>query len=51
VPSDLFGILPGRVTYVINKEGIVIHTFDSQSQTEKHVEDALAALKKAGKQQ
>jgi len=25
VPSDLFGILPGRVTYVINKQGIVVH--------------------------
>ena len=23
VPSDLFGILPGRQTYVINKKGIV----------------------------
>ena len=50
VPSDLFGILPGRVTYVINKQGVVIHTFDSQFQTEKHIEEALAALKKIGKQ-
>jgi len=51
VPSDLFGILPGRVTYVINKQGIVVHTFDSQLQAEKHIEEALAALKRAGKQQ
>ena len=50
VPSDLFGLLAGRVTYVINKEGIVIHTFDSQTQTARHVEEALAALKMAGKQ-
>jgi thioredoxin-dependent peroxiredoxin len=46
VPSDLFGILPGRVTYVINKQGVVTHTFDPQFQTEKHSEGALAALKK-----
>jgi len=51
VPSDLFGILPGRVTCVINKQGIVVHTFDSQLQAEKHIEEALAALKRAGKQQ
>jgi peroxiredoxin Q/BCP len=51
VPSDLFGLLPGRVTYVVNKEGIVIHTFDAQMQTEKHIEEALNALKRIGKQQ
>ena len=48
VPSDLFGLLPGRVTYVVNKQGIVVHMFDSQSQVEKHIEEALAALKKIG---
>lgn len=51
VPSDLFGLLPGRVTYIVNKQGIVIHTFDSQLQTEKHIEEALAALKEIGKKQ
>jgi hypothetical protein len=29
----------------------VIHTFDSQLQTGKHIEEALAALKRVGKQQ
>ena len=51
VPSDLFGLLPGRVTYIVNKQGIVIHTFDSQLQTEKHIEEALAALKQISKKQ
>jgi peroxiredoxin Q/BCP len=45
VPTNLFGLLPGRVTYVVNKEGVVIHTFDSQLQTGKHIEEAIAALK------
>jgi peroxiredoxin Q/BCP len=49
VPSDLFGLLPGRVTYVINKQGIVIHTFDSQLQTQKHIEESLSALRKLEK--
>ena len=49
VPSDLFGLLPGRVTYVINKQGIVIHTFDSQLQSQKHIEESLSALKRIEK--
>jgi len=31
---------------VVNKEGVVIHTFDSQLQTGRHIEEAIAALKK-----
>ncbi len=44
VPGNLFGIIPGRVTYVINKEGKVIYMFNSQIQAEKHVEEALRIL-------
>jgi peroxiredoxin Q/BCP len=43
VPSTL-GVLPGRVTYVIDKEGIVRHIFNSQFNPEKHIEEALKAL-------
>jgi thioredoxin-dependent peroxiredoxin len=50
VPSGLFGLVPGRVTYVVNKQGIVVHTFDSQLEAEKHIEESLAALKMLGKQ-
>ena len=49
VPSDIFGLLPGRVTYIVNKQGIVIHTFDSQFQTQKHIEESLSALRKLEK--
>lgn len=43
VPSTLF-VLPGRVTYVIDKEGIVRHVFDSQFDFKAHVEEALKTL-------
>jgi peroxiredoxin Q/BCP len=44
---DLFGMIPGRVTYVIDKEGKVIHTFDSQLSPTKHIRESLEALRKA----
>jgi peroxiredoxin Q/BCP len=44
VPSNLFGLIPGRVTYVIGKEGKVIYMFNSQIQAEKHVDEALRIL-------
>jgi len=43
VPSTL-GLLPGRVTYVIDREGVVKHVFSSQSAVHRHVEEALGAL-------
>ena len=39
------GIIPGRVTYVVNKKGIVIYIFDSQIEATKHVDEALRTLK------
>ena len=44
VPSSL-GLIPGRVTYVIDKDGIVRHLFSSQLDPERHVEEALQILK------
>jgi peroxiredoxin Q/BCP len=44
VPAT-FGLLPGRVTYVIDKDGIVRHIFNSQFGATKHVEEALKILK------
>jgi thioredoxin-dependent peroxiredoxin len=45
VPTDLFGAIPGRVTYVVDKAGTVVYVFDSQSQATKHVDEALRILK------
>jgi peroxiredoxin Q/BCP len=46
VPTNLFGLIPGRVTYIVNKEGKVVYIFNSQIQAEKHVDEALTILKK-----
>jgi len=45
VPSDLLGLLPGRVTFVADKKGKVIYVFNSQTQATKHVDEALRILK------
>jgi len=45
VPTSFFGLLPGRVTYIVNKKGKVIYTFNSQMNAEKHVSEALRILK------
>src|ERR1700733_3943026 len=39
-----FGLIPGRVTFVIDRNGVVSHSFSSQSSPARHVEEALAAL-------
>ncbi|NCA86220.1 MAG: peroxiredoxin [Clostridia bacterium] len=44
VPSDLLGLLPGRVTYVIDRHGIVRHIFKSQLNVKRHISESLAAL-------
>jgi peroxiredoxin Q/BCP len=49
VPSTL-GLLPGRVTYVIDKKGIVRHIFSSQSNPTKHIEEALKVVKEISKE-
>jgi len=41
VPSKLLGIMPGRVTYEANKEGKIIHIFNSQTKVVRHVDEAL----------
>lgn len=48
VPAT-FGLLPGRVTYVIDKEGVIRHIFNSQFLATKHVEEALNVVKALAK--
>ncbi len=45
VPSALFGLLPGRVTYVIDAQGIVRLIFDNLA-GKVHVTKALEMLKR-----
>jgi len=41
VPGWLFGLIPGRVTYVTNRSGEVVYIFDSQTETQRHADEAL----------
>jgi len=43
--QSTLGLFPGRVTYIIDKKGIVRHVFSSQLNPTKHVEEALRILK------
>jgi thioredoxin-dependent peroxiredoxin len=38
------GILPGRVTYVIDRDGVVRHVYSSQLRATRHSREALKAL-------
>ena len=39
--SKLFGLVPGRVTYVADRSGKVVYRLDSQQNVQKHVDEAL----------
>lgn len=45
VPKTL-GLLAGRVTYVMDREAIVRHIFDSQLFAERHMHEALATVRR-----
>uniref|UniRef100_A0A0E0L8Y3 thioredoxin-dependent peroxiredoxin n=1 Tax=Oryza punctata TaxID=4537 RepID=A0A0E0L8Y3_ORYPU len=44
VPADLFGTLPGRQTYVLDKNGVVQYIYNNQFQPEKHIGETLKIL-------
>lgn len=44
VPTDFFGLLPGRVSYVINKENKVVYIFNSQTKIQEHINKTLEIL-------
>jgi len=52
VVRSLFGVpksmvfLPGRVTYVVDKKGVVRYVFNSLFGAEKHIDNALKELQK-----
>ena len=45
VPSTL-GFIPGRVTYVIDRDGTVRHVFNSMTNIDRHVKDALEVVRR-----
>jgi peroxiredoxin Q/BCP len=44
VPGTL-GVIPGRVTYVIDRTGTVRHVFNSMLNIGQHIDDALTVVK------
>ena len=49
VPSGLFGLMPGRVTYVVDKNGIIKLIFNSSLMATKHISKALEVIKELAK--
>jgi peroxiredoxin Q/BCP len=41
VPGKVFGLIPGRVTYVADRSGKVVYIFDSQTEVQRHADEAL----------
>ncbi len=41
----LLGLLPGRTTYVIDKEGVVRHIFTSHFSADRHIDEALRVVR------
>jgi peroxiredoxin Q/BCP len=50
VPATM-GIFPGRVTYIIDRKGIVGHIFNSQTHAERHVEEAKRTVEQLSKEE
>ncbi len=50
VPASM-GVIPGRVTFIVDKKGTVRHVFSSQFQPEKHIQEALDVLKKLAEEE
>jgi thioredoxin-dependent peroxiredoxin len=46
VPANLFGLLPGRVTYIADREGIVRSVHNSQLNPKSHIGNALSEVRK-----
>jgi peroxiredoxin Q/BCP len=44
VKNNLLGLIPGRETFVVDKKGIIIFTFNSMN-AERHIKEALKVLK------
>lgn len=45
VPASLFGLLPGRVTYIVGLDGKIAGIFNSQTNPVGHIHEALKVAK------
>lgn len=46
VPRSLFGLLPGRVTFIADKQGVIQHVLNSQTDARRHTHESLKVLKR-----
>jgi len=46
VPRGLLGLTEGRVTYIVDNEGIVRHAHEASLQAQAHVDEAIAVVKR-----
>jgi peroxiredoxin Q/BCP len=49
--TSKLGFIPGRVTFIIDKKGVVRHVFSWQLQPEKHIEEAKEVLKRINEEE
>jgi peroxiredoxin Q/BCP len=45
VPAFGGGLIPGRVTYIVDKKGIIRYIFNNMKQAEMHIDKSLEILK------
>ncbi len=44
--SSFAGLIPGRVTFIIDKNGIIRHIFSSQLKISRHIQESIEVLKR-----
>lgn len=49
VPSNLFGLIGGRVTYIVDQEGIVQHIHNSLTDPDSHIKNAYIFVQRLNK--
>ena len=47
--TKAFGLLPGRYTFIIDKNGVIRHIFTSETNMKKHIDEALKVLRDISK--
>lgn len=50
-PSLFFGFLAGRITYVVDAEGIIRHIYHANRQASQHVDEAINSIRSLQKQE
>lgn len=45
VPRAMLGLIPGRYTYIVNEEGIIVEIFHDMMNAESHTNKAFKVLK------